>query len=770
MAYDGLRAFVRVLERQGELVRIGREVDPHLEIAEIADRTVKASGPALLFENVKGSRVALLINAYGSARRMSLALGVSDLEEHAQKIADLVHTRGPKSVRELVDMVGRLPALASAVPRKVSDAPCQQIVETGNDVDLFALPVMTTWPNDGGPFFTLPNVITKDPDTGVRNVGMYRMQRIDRNTTAMHWQIHKTGARHFRRAKELGRRLEVAVAFGGDPALTYAATAPLPDGIDEWAFAGFLRGKPIEYVRAKTVDLEVPACADFVLEGYVDPTEPMFEEGPFGDHTGYYTPIEPFPRFHLTAMTQRRDAIYPSTLVGPPPMEDAWLGKATERLFLPLIRMMFPEIVDMNLPIEGAFHNLVIVSIKKQYPFHAARVAHGLWGSGQMSFSKVICVVDDDVDVQNPKSVVWRLLANLDPKRDISFVDGPVDQLDHAANQALWGGKMAIDGTRKWPEEGYTRAWPAVAVQSDAIKRRVDAMWNELGIPLASFASLAPHGAPARAAAAAPSVAPGSTGPIAPVAPIANASARKASPQAHAHANRAMFDRIAPTYDLLNRMMSFGIDKRWRARAAKMIAEAIRARHGAVLDLCAGTLDLSAMLEGVLPASTRLVACDASEKMLALGNHKVTRTEIVAGDALALPFADASFSAVVCGFGMRNLSDLAKGVREVRRVLEPGGVFVTLELFAPTLLRTRVIDRALLGTALPALGSVVAGDRQAYTYLAESMRGFVTRGEYERFLRSEGFGLVTSFDLLFGVASLVRATSQHAAAEHEALG
>jgi ubiquinone/menaquinone biosynthesis methyltransferase len=376
-----------------------------------------------------------------------------------------------------------------------------------------------------------------------------------------------------------------------------------------------------------------------------------------------------------------------------------------------------------------------------------------------MSFSKIICVVDNDVDVQNPKSVIWRVLANLDPKRDLSFVDGPVDQLDHAANQALWGGKMAIDGTRKWPEEGYARAWPAVALQSDAIKRRVDAIWNELGIPLVSLASLASSTSFAEPARRAPQA-------TTSVAPIANASARKASPRAHADANRAMFDRIAPTYDLLNRMMSFGIDKRWRARAAKMIAEAMATRHGAVLDLCAGTLDLSAMLEGVLPASTRLVACDASEKMLALGNHKVMRTEIVVGDALALPFANASFSAVVCGFGMRNLSNLAKGVREVHRVLEPGGVFVTLELFAPTLLRTRMINRALLDTALPALGSVVAGDRQAYGYLSESMRGFVARGDYERVLRSEGFGLVTSFDLVFGMASLVRATSKP---EHEAL-
>ncbi|MCL2725888.1 MAG: menaquinone biosynthesis decarboxylase [Polyangiaceae bacterium] len=750
MAYDGLRAFVSVLERQGELVRIAREVDPYLELAEIADRTMKASGPALLFENVKGSRFPLLINAYGSRRRMSLALGVEDLEEHACKIADLVHARAPKSARELVEMAGKLPALASAIPRNVKVAPCQDVVQKGEDVDLFALPVMTTWPKDGGPFFTLPSVITKDPDTGTRNVGMYRMQRIDRNTTAMHWQIHKTGARHFRRARELGCKLQVAVAFGGDPALAYAATAPLPDGIDEWMFAGFLRGEAVEYVRAKTVDLEVPACADFVLEGYVDPTEPMFEEGPFGDHTGYYTPVESFPRFHVTAVTRRRDAIYPSTLVGPPPMEDAWLGKATERLFLPLLRMMFPEIVDMNLPIEGAFHNLVLVSIKKQYPFHAARVAHGLWGSGQMSMSKIICVVDDDVDVQNLGDVAWRLLANLDPKRDVSFVDGPVDQLDHAASQALWGGKMAIDGTRKWAEEGYARQWPEVATQSDAVKHRVDAIWSELGIPL---------GKRSREPAVASQIA----------TPIAKLRARKASEHAHADANRVMFDRIAPTYDLLNRVMSFGIDKRWRTRTVEMIDEFIRAYGGDVLDLCAGTLDFSAMLEHVLPESSRIVACDASEQMLALGKDKISRTEIVVGDALALPFDDASFAVVVCGFGMRNLADLARGVREVRRVLEPGGLFITLELFAPKLLRTRALHRAALGAALPMLGSVIARDRDAYAYLAESMQGFVTRGEYEAILESEGFGDVTSSDLTLGVASLVRAVCTRVSGEREAL-
>lgn len=749
MAYDGLRAFVRVLEREGELVRIGREIDPHLELAEIADRTMKSGGPALLFERVKGSTFPLLINAFGSRRRMSMALGTDDLETHARAIEELVTSRAPKSARELAELATRLPSLASAVPRKATHAPCQEIVREGSEVDLFELPVLTTWPKDGGPFFTLPNVITKDPDTGARNIGMYRMQRIDRNTTAMHWQVHKTGARHFRRAKELGKRLEVAVAFGGDPALTYAATAPLPDGIDEWMFAGFLRGKSVEYVRCKTVDLEVPACADFVLEGYVDPSEAMFDEGPFGDHTGYYTPVEPFPKFHVTCVTHRRDAVYPATLVGPPPMEDAWLGKATERLFLPLLRMMFPEVVDMNLPIEGAFHNLVLVSIKKQYPFHASRIAHGLWGSGQMSFSKVICVVDEDVDVQNAAEVVWRVLANLDPKRDVSFVDGPIDQLDHGANQALWGGKMAIDGTRKWAEEGYTRAWPDVALQSDAIKARVDAIWNELGIDRGrTHASSTDHRTSAMR----------HTDPRPPTSASATLEAnlheRHRAPEEHASANRAMFDRIAPTYDVLNRVMSLGIDRRWRTRAIALLKNAAARKGSSILDLCAGTLDLSAMLEDAFP-STAIVACDFSEQMLARGKDKVARTELVVGDALALPFADVSFDGVICGFGMRNLSDLRKGIREAKRVLRPGGTFVTLELFAPKLLRTRALHAAALEAALPVLGSVVAGDREAYAYLAESMQGFVTRAEYEEALRAEGFEAVTSSDLTLGVAAIV---------------
>jgi ubiquinone/menaquinone biosynthesis methyltransferase len=394
--------------------------------------------------------------------------------------------------------------------------------------------------------------------------------------------------------------------------------------------------------------------------------------------------------------------------------------------------MIFPEIVDMNLPVEGAFHNLVLLSIKKQYPFHASRIAHGLWGSGQMSFSKVICVLDDDVDVQNTAEVAWRLLANLDPKRDISMVDGPVDQLDHGANQALYGGKMAIDGTRKWAEEGYKREWPEVARQSESVKARVDAIWNELGI-------------------AAPTTPPGAAKKALPVAEL---HARKDAPE-HADANRAMFDRIAPTYDVLNKLMSLGIDKRWRKKAIALLGDG---RVGPVLDLCAGTLDLSALLEDALPGE-RIVACDFSAQMLERGKDKVSRTERIVGDALALPFDDASFGAVICGFGMRNLADLRAGIREARRVLRPGGTFVTLELFAPKLLRTRALHTAALRTALPVLGAVVARDRDAYAYLADSMAGFVTRAEYEALLAEEGFEAVTATDLTMGVAAIVKATA-----------
>lgn len=496
MAYDGLAELVRVLEEQGELVRVRARVDARLELAAIADRVMKAGGPALLFENVAApgqprSAFPVLVNMYGSRARMSRALGVADLDEHVAAIEALVKAVAPgggRSVADVARAVLTLPELAHVLPRKVERGACQEIVHTGDAVDLDALPVMTSWPQDGGPFFTLPVVFTRDPDTGARNLGMYRMQRFDRRTTGMHWQIHKTGARHFRRAKELGERLDVAVVLGGDPAYAYSATAPLPEGIDELLLAGFLRKKGVRLVKCVTNELEVPADADLVLEGYVDPSEPLRDEGPFGDHTGFYTPIEPFPAFHVTAVTHRRGAIYPSTIVGRPPMEDAWLGKATERLFLPLLRMQFPEIVDMNLPVEGAFHNLVVVSIKKTYPHHARKVAHAIWGAGQMMFTKAIVVVDADVDVHDHEEVAWRVLANMDPKRDFSFADGPSDQLCHAGDVACFGGKVAIDATAKWREEGYQRDWPAVCASDAQTLRAVHDRWDEYGIPLAATA------------------------------------------------------------------------------------------------------------------------------------------------------------------------------------------------------------------------------------------------------------------------------------------
>jgi 4-hydroxy-3-polyprenylbenzoate decarboxylase len=355
------------------------------------------------------------------------------------------------------------------------------VVLTGEDVDLSLLPVLTCWPEDGGPFITLPQVITRDPDTGERNSGMYRIQILDKRTTAIHWQRHKTGMRHFNRAKELGRRLEVAIAIGGDPAVIYSSSAPLPEGMDEFVFAGFLRREGVQMVRCKTVDLEVPAEAEIVLEGYVDPSEDLYLEGPFGDHTGFYSLADYYPAFHVTALTMRRDAIYPATIVGRPPMEDYWLGHATERIFLPLIRMMLPEIVDYHMPPESVFHNLVFISINKQYPGHAYKVASGVLGLGLMSLSKVIVVLDSDVNVQDPAEAWWIALNNIDPKRDVHFVPGPVDVLDHASPKFTFGSKMVIDATRKWPEEGFEREWPEKIKMSQEIVDLVDRRWSEYG-------------------------------------------------------------------------------------------------------------------------------------------------------------------------------------------------------------------------------------------------------------------------------------------------
>ena len=479
--FDSLRDFVRFLEARGQLRRVQREIDPVLEVSEIAQRVMRAGGPALLFENIKGSRFPLLINTYATRERMSWALGVDDLSQHATTIAELVKAQPPVSLMDKIRMLPKLGRVASAMPRTIGTAPCQQIIET--NPDLTRLPILTTWPEDGGPYITLPMVITRDPDKGTRNVGCYRMQVYGPRETGMHWQLHKTGRRHMRRYKELGiARMPVAVALGGDPALPYAATAPLPDGIDEFLFAGFLRRKPVEMVQCKTVDLEVPASADFVLEGYVDVNEALRREGPFGDHTGYYSLADDYPVFHLTAITRRENPIYATTVVGPPPQEDAWLGKATERLFLPLLQMTFPEIVDMNLPIEGVFHNLCIVSIRKEYPHHARKICHSLWGMGQMMFAKVIVVVDDDVNVQNVQEVAWRALNNIDAKRDVFFAEGPIDVLDHASVAMGFGGKLGVDATRKWKEEGFTREWPEVLKMPPELIARVDGLWKELGL------------------------------------------------------------------------------------------------------------------------------------------------------------------------------------------------------------------------------------------------------------------------------------------------
>jgi len=478
--WDGLGPFIRFLEQRGELRRVTREVDPVLEVSAIAQHAVRAGGPALLFERVKGSRVPLLINTYATRRRVSWALGVGDLDEHAQAIAALVKSQPPDGLVDKLRMLPKLARVAAATPKLVRTAPCQEVVET--DVDLGRLPVLTTWPDDGGPYITLPMVVTRDPDKGTRNVGCYRMQVYDGRTTGMHWQLHKTGRRHMRRYKELGQtRMPVAVALGGDPVLTYAATAPLPDGIDEFLFAGFLRRKPVEMVRCKTVDLEVPASADFVLEGYVDVDE-LRREGPFGDHTGYYSLADDYPVFHVQAITRREQPIYTATVVGPPPQEDAWLGKATERLFLPLLQMTFPEIVDMNLPIEGVFHNLCIVSIKKEYPHHARKICHSLWGMGQMMFAKCIVVVDEDVNVQDVREVAWRALNNIDAKRDVFFAEGPIDVLDHASTAFGFGGKLGVDATRKWKDEGFTREWPEVLKMDPAVDARMAALRKELGL------------------------------------------------------------------------------------------------------------------------------------------------------------------------------------------------------------------------------------------------------------------------------------------------
>src|SRR3954451_10342703 len=459
MAHNDLREFVGALEKAGELKRVSLEVDPYLEITEFADRSVKKGGPALLFENPKGSKVPVLINAFASMKRMEIALGVDNVDEIAARISEFLEMRMPQGLLNKLKMLPKLAEIGAFFTKIVSSGPCKEVIKR----DKFSLsdyPILHCWPQDGGPFITLPLVFSKNPATGKRNCGMYRMQVYDERTTGMHWQTHKQGAEHHRRLIAEGKkRMDVAVAIGSDPATMYSAILPLPPDLDEMMIAGFLRGKPVEMVKCQTSDLEVPAQAEIVLEGYVELGE-LRTEGPFGDHTGFYSLADEYPVFHVNCVTQRKDPIYATTIVGPPPMEDYYMGKAIERIFLPLMRLQLPEVRDMAMPAEGVFHNLMLVSIRKSYPGHARKVMHAIWGTGQAMFSKCIVVVDEDVDVQHYSEVLWKSLNNIDPQRDIEFVLGPVDSLDHSSRLPDFGSKMGIDATKKWKSEGFDRPWP----------------------------------------------------------------------------------------------------------------------------------------------------------------------------------------------------------------------------------------------------------------------------------------------------------------------
>jgi 4-hydroxy-3-polyprenylbenzoate decarboxylase len=478
MPFSSLQSFVDALRKAGELHTIDTTVDPRLEIGEISDRVVKAGGPALLFTNVKGSRFPVLTNQFGTRRRMAMALDASDLDEVAARVRSTIEFSPPgASLVEKIGALMRLAPLGNAIPKTARNGSAYDVVL--REPDLSKLPVLTTWPLDAGPFITLPLVITKDPKTNRPNVGMYRMQVYNKRETGMHWQRHKQGRAH---AAAWGNKIPVAVAIGTDPVLTYAATAPLPPVLDEFAFAGLLRGEPVELVQARTVDLKVPAEAEFVLEGYVD-NEDLRVEGPFGDHTGVYSLADKYPTFHVTCMAHRRNPIYPATIVGKPPMEDAWLGKATERIFLPLLQMVLPEVVDMNLPVEGGFHNLAIVSIRKSYPGHGKKVMNALWGLGHMMMlTRVLVIVDADVDVQDTRAAAWFVLNNLAPDRDVVMMPGPVDDLDHGSYNVAYGTKVGIDATRKDASEGYTRAWPPDMIMDEATRERVSKRWREYGL------------------------------------------------------------------------------------------------------------------------------------------------------------------------------------------------------------------------------------------------------------------------------------------------
>lgn len=537
MAFDSFRDFVNALDKAGELKRISQPVATELEITEIADREMKSpgGGKALLFEKptVNGvvSPFPVAINTLGSHKRMAMSMGANSVDDVANELGSLMKAKPPTSWREALKLLGQAFELRHAKPKVVKSGACKEVIHKfdapasrkepwpkamdilgsapapgavssalagnkGADVvagaattarearalpTLKNLPIQKCWPLDGGRFITLPCVVTKDPDTGERNVGMYRIQIYDDKTTGMHWQLQKVGARHGRRYYETGTRMPVSIFIGGDPMFPFAATAPLPDGLDEFLLAGYLRKKSVELVKCETNDLEVPANSDFVIEGYVDPTEPLREEGPFGDHTGYYTLPEPYPVFHITAITHRKDAVYPATIVGIPPMEDFYIGGASVKLFLPIFKMNFPEIVDIALPAEGVFHNLVFVSIKKTYPMQAYKIMHGLWGMGQMMFTKYIVVVDADVNVHNTSEVLFHLTANTDPQRDSIFTKGPADVLDHATSEIAIGSKLGIDATKKLPGEGFKRAWPPLIKMDEAVRKKIDALFGNAG-------------------------------------------------------------------------------------------------------------------------------------------------------------------------------------------------------------------------------------------------------------------------------------------------
>jgi 4-hydroxy-3-polyprenylbenzoate decarboxylase len=482
LAFSDLQAFIRKLEQEGELQRISQEIDPVLEMTEITQRVTRAGGPALLFERPKGSRHPLLINMLGTTRRICLALEVDKLEQVAERIQSYLAMQSPQGIVDKLKMLPKLAELGAFFPKTVKSGPCKEVIRR-DGFSLLEFPIQKCWPQDGGRFITWPLVITKNPESGKRNVGVYRLQVYDQRTTGMHWQTQKHGAEHFRRARsKFGEgKIEVAVAIGADPVTALAGILPIPPDLDEMMFAGFLRREAVEMVPCETVDLEVPAYAEIVLEGTVDLNE-FRTEGPFGDHTGFYSLEGEFPVFRVQCITQRKNPVYLSTVVGPPPQEDFFIGHAIERIFLPVMRLQYPEIVDIAMPAEGIFHNLMIVAIRKSYPGHARKIMNAIWSLGQAMFTKVLVVVDDDVNVHDFREVTWKALCAIDPERDVQFVLGPVDTLDHAARLQDFGSKMGIDATRKWKAEGFARPWPEEIRMSEEVQRRVDRLWASLGL------------------------------------------------------------------------------------------------------------------------------------------------------------------------------------------------------------------------------------------------------------------------------------------------